>query len=217
MLPVALGLPADRPLSLLCIGAHSDDIEIGCGGTVLRLLADYPGTQVHWVVLSADDEREAEARASAADFLADAKSADVTVCRFRESYFPYIATEVKDFFNALRRDVNPDVVLSHHRHDEHQDHRTVAQLTWNTFRDHVIAEYEIPKFEGDLGHPNLYVPLTDAQVERKVELLLRHFATQKGRTWFRPQTFRGLAAVRGVECNAPDGYAEAFHARKLVL
>ena len=144
MLPVAFGLPADRPLSLLCLGAHSDDIEIGCGGTVLRLLAEHPGAHVRWVVLSADDEREAEARASAADFLAGAGSSDVTVCRYRESYFPYIAVDVKDFFNALRRDVDPDVVLTHHRRDEHQDHRTVAQLT-ETSPSGAVLERSVPR------------------------------------------------------------------------
>lgn len=216
MLPVAL--PNDRPLSILCIGAHSDDIEIGCGATILRLLAERRGTTVRWAVLSASPEREVEARASAAAFLADAGSAVVSVDGFRESYFPYVAAEVKDRFESLRREVgDPDVILTHHRHDEHQDHRTVAQLTWNTFRNHLVLEYEIPKYEGDLGHPNLYVPVAEELVERKISLLHEHFASQRHRAWFRPQTFRGLAAVRGVECNAADGYAEAFHVRKMIL
>jgi LmbE family N-acetylglucosaminyl deacetylase len=217
MLPLALGPTGDRPLEILCLGAHSDDIEIGCGATVLRLLAEHPGASVRWVVLSGSAEREREARASAAELLAGAGRADVTTRTFRESYFPSVAAEIKDYFEELRREVRPDVVLTHHRRDEHQDHRTVAELTWNTFRDHLVAEYEIPKYEGDLGHPNLYVPVSAETAERKVELLLRHFGSQHGRSWFRAETFRGLMAVRGVECNAAAGFAEAFHVRKLTL
>lgn len=203
-------------MSVLCLGAHSDDIEIGCGGTVLRLVAERPGTTVDWVVFSADDAREAEARDSAAAFLAGAAMARVVVHRFRESYFPHLGDQIKDAFEALKGDVAPDLVFTHRREDRHQDHRTIAELTWNTFRDHVVVEYEIHKYEGDLGHPNLYVPLDEEVAERKVELLARHFGTQRSRSWFRPETFRGLMAVRGVECNAASGWAEAFHAPKLV-
>jgi LmbE family N-acetylglucosaminyl deacetylase len=207
----------DEPLEILCIGAHSDDIEIGCGGSLLRLLSEFPGTRVHWVVLSASDEREKEARASAEDFVRDAADATVRIQKFRESYFPYVGADIKDYFETLKASVRPNVVFAHHRHDEHQDHRTVAQLTWNSFRDHLILEYEIPKYEGDLGLPNLYVPLQAATAARKVELLMHHFASQRHRGWFQPQTFNGLMAVRGVECNAPEGAAEAFHVRKAVL
>jgi LmbE family N-acetylglucosaminyl deacetylase len=217
MLAVSLGADPTQPLSILCLGAHSDDIEIGCGGTLLRLLAERPGTHVHWVVFSADDAREAEARASAAAFLADAGSSDVIVHRFRESYFPYLGAEIKDAFEALKPVVTPDVVFTHRRDDEHQDHRTIAEFTWNTFRDHVIAEYEIAKYEGDLGHPNLFVPLATAVAERKVQLLVEHFGTQRSKRWFRPETFHGMMALRGVESNAPDGSAEAFHVRKVVI
>jgi len=217
MLPFTLGGGNSQPLDVLCIGAHSDDIEIGCGATVLRLLAERPGSTVHWVVLSSTPEREVEARNSAADFLADAGTADISVERFRESYFPYIAIELKDHFEALKARVQPDLILCHHRHDEHQDHRTVAELVWNTYRNHVIAEYEIPKYEGDLGHPNVYVPVSAEVAERKIELLQKHFATQRSRSWFRPDTFRGVMALRGVESNAPEGFAEAFHVRKVVL
>ncbi len=215
MLDVALGGDPARPLDILCIGAHSDDIEIGCGGTMLRLLADRPGSHVRWVVLSATPEREIEARQSAADFLAAAGSADIEIAQFQESYFPYAGAEVKDFFNDLRRRADPDLVLCHHRHDEHQDHRTVAQLAWNTWRNHLILEYEIPKYEGDLGLPNLFVALPPAVAERKVELVVKHFGTQHGKYWFRPETFAGLMAVRGVEAGVAA--AEAFHVRKLVL
>jgi LmbE family N-acetylglucosaminyl deacetylase len=217
VITATLGAAVDRPLVLLCLGAHSDDIEIGCGGTLLRLLAERPGSAVHWVVFSGDDHREDEARHSAADFLVDAARVDVVVHRFRESYFPYVAAEIKDVFEALKHDVVPDIVFTHRRDDAHQDHRTLAEFTWNTFRDHLVLEYEIPKYEGDLGHPNLYVPLDESTVDRKIELLMKHFGTQRSKRWFRPETFRGLLAVRGVECNAADAAAEAFHVRKLIV
>jgi LmbE family N-acetylglucosaminyl deacetylase len=215
MLGLALGADESRPLRLLCLGAHSDDIEIGCGGTILRALAEYPGTHVHWVVFSAIAEREQEARASAEDFLRDAGSSTVEVERFRESYFPYVAADIKDYFNDLRRRIEPDVVFGHHRFDEHQDHRTVAQLVWNTFRNHLVLEYEIPKYEGDLGQPNLFVSLSEAHAERKIALICEHFGSQRDRTWFRRETFAALMALRGVEAGTRN--AEAFHARKLVL
>ena len=217
MLPISLGSGPAQPLRFLCLGAHSDDIEIGCGGTILKLLEEYPGSSVTWVVFSANDQREVEARGSAAAFLEAAAHSNVVVHRFKESYFPHAGSEIKDRFEELKRTTTPDVVLSHHRHDVHQDHRTIAELTWNTFRNHLILEYEIPKYEGDLGHPSLYVPLSSAHAARKVELLTTHFASQAGRTWFRPETFRGIMSIRGIECNAPDGQAEAFHLRKAVL
>ena len=217
MLPIALGSGPSAPVRVLCLGAHSDDIEIGCGGTLLRLLAERPGSSVTWVVMAANPERELEARASAADFLVNAPTSIVTVHSFRESYFPYVAADIKDCFEQIKRSVEPDVVFTHRRSDMHQDHRLVAELTWNTFRNHLIFEYEIAKYEGDLGNPNLFVPLARATADRKVELLLRHFKSQAGRTWFKSDTFHGLMSVRGVECNAPEGRAEAFHARKVVL
>jgi LmbE family N-acetylglucosaminyl deacetylase len=217
MLAMSLGSGPAQPLRFLCLGAHSDDIEIGCGGTILKLLEQYPGSSVSWVVFSANEQREAEARGSAAAFLESAAHSEVIVHRFKESYFPHAGSTIKDSFEELKRTLTPDVVLSHHRHDVHQDHRTIAELTWNTFRNHLILEYEIPKYEGDLGHPSLYVPLSTAQAARKIELLTQHFASQGGRTWFRPDTFRGIMSIRGIECNAADGQAEAFHVRKAVL
>jgi len=217
MLPLSLGTGPGKPLQLLCLGAHSDDIEIGCGGTILKLLEAYPGSSVTWVVFSANESREAEARSSAAAFLSLAAEANVIVHHFKESYFPHSGSAIKDSFEELKRSTKPDLVLAHHRHDVHQDHRTIAELVWNTFRNHLIAEYEIPKYEGDLGHPNLYVPLTRAQSTRKIELLIEHFASQAGRGWFRPETFQGLMSIRGIECNAPEAQAEAFHLRKAVL
>jgi LmbE family N-acetylglucosaminyl deacetylase len=216
VLRLLLADPA-KSLSVLCLGAHSDDIEIGCGGTILRIIDEWPETRLHWVVFSADDEREAEARRSAEDFAAGAASSVVVVHRFRESYFPYVGGEIKDAFETLKRKVDPDLVFVHRRDDDHQDHRTVAALTWNTFRDHLIAEYEVPKYEGDLGSPNLFVPLRKELAERKIELLTRHFASQRSKRWFRAETFRGLLALRAVECNATAGFAEAFHVRKLVI
>jgi LmbE family N-acetylglucosaminyl deacetylase len=216
MLPI---VPGERgsPLTILCLGAHSDDIEIGCGGTILRLLDERPGSVVHWTVFAAEGEREHEARSSAAEFLAAAGATHVAVHAFRESFFPFVGDEIKETFEQIKHEVNPELVFTHRREDDHQDHRTIGQLTWNTFRDHLVAEYEIPKYEGDLGHPNLYAPLGALVVERKIDLLHRHFATQHGRAWFRPETFRSLLTLRGIECNSPTGFAEAFHARKLVL
>jgi LmbE family N-acetylglucosaminyl deacetylase len=205
------------PLRLLCLGAHCDDIEIGCGGTLLRLLEEHPGSQVDWVVLSSNPEREREARASAAEFLGAAAHSAVSIESFRESFFPWRGEAIKEHFEKLKAATAPDVVFTHHRHDEHQDHRLVAELTWNTFRNHLVAEYEIPKFEGDLGQPNLFVPLKPAVARRKVELILRHFPSQAGRSWFRRETFEAVMALRAVECNAAEGWAEAFHCRKVVI
>ncbi len=216
MLSLALGSSSSAPLRILCLGAHSDDIEIGCGGTLLRLLKERPGSSVEWVVFSATPEREAEARASATDFLVDASSSRVTVNTFRESYFPYVAPAIKDFFETLKP-CAPDLVFSHHQHDLHQDHRLLADLTWNTFRNHLIFEYEIAKYEGDLGKPNVFVPLLRATADRKVELLLRHFSSQSQRAWFHPDTFHGLMSLRAIECNASEGRAEAFHGRKVTI
>lgn len=217
VLPLTLGTAPSQPLKILCLGAHSDDLEIGCGGTILRLLAERPGSSIHWVVLSASAERELEARASAAAFTKNAASTTVVVKTFRESFFPSQWVEIKQFFEETRRAFEPDLVLCHHRDDMHQDHKTIADLTWNTFRNHVILAYEIPKYEGDLGKPNVYVPLSREHADRKVELILEHFGSQASRTWFRRDTFEGLMSIRAVECNASSARAEAFHARKVVL
>jgi LmbE family N-acetylglucosaminyl deacetylase len=218
ILPLTPGSAGTRqPLKILCLGAHSDDLEIGCGGTILRLLDEHPGSSVHWVVFSASPEREREARASAAAFTAAASARTVVTRTFRESFFPAQWVEIKEFFEETRRAFEPDLVLCHHRDDLHQDHKTIAELTWNTFRNHLVLAYEIPKYEGDLGKPNVYVPLTREVADRKVALILEHFASQAGRTWFRPDTFHGLMSIRAIECNAPSARAEAFHGRKLVL
>lgn len=209
--------PAGRPLSVLCLGAHCDDVEIGCGGTLLQLLLQRPGSSVRQVVFASTPEREREARASAAQFLAGAGSTELTVLGFRESYLPWTGAQVKDAFESLKAAPAPDLVFTHRLEDRHQDHRLVAELTWNTFRDNCVLEYEVAKYEGDLGQPNVYVPLPEALARRKAALLVEHFTSQSQRPWFRAATFEALMRLRAVECHAPEGWAEAFHARKVVL
>jgi LmbE family N-acetylglucosaminyl deacetylase len=207
----------DETMSILCLGAHSDDIEIGAGGTILAWIASGIRLKVHWCVLSAIGPRAAEARASAAAFLAGTASSRIDLAQFKDGFFPYQGGEIKAWLEALPLGVEPDVVLTHGRSDAHQDHREVCQLTWNLFRNHLILEYEIPKWDGDLGQPNLYVPLTASVLERKVELLLEHFATQRSKSWFDAETFRSLARLRGMECRAPERFAEAFTLRKAIV
>ncbi|OGD32784.1 MAG: GlcNAc-PI de-N-acetylase [Candidatus Aminicenantes bacterium RBG_19FT_COMBO_58_17] len=204
-------------LKVLCLGAHSDDIEIGCGGTVLKLIKDHKRTAFDWVVLSADEIRRKEAEASAAAFLAGAGRRKVVVKKFRDGFFPYAGGEIKEYFEGLKRTIDPDLILTHCRSDLHQDHRLVSDLTWNTFRDHLILEYEIPKYDGDLGAPNVFVHLDEAVCRAKIRNILDHFETQAGNQWFTEDAFRALMRLRGIESNAPDGYAEAFHGRKLAL
>ena len=217
MLGLTLLARPGEPLRLLAVGAHADDIEIGCGGTVLRLVAEHPGLTVDWVVLSGEGSRAAEAADSAAAFLDGAGEVNLQIERFHDGFFPYDGAAVKRCFEDLKTRVRPDLILAPRLEDRHQDHRLVAELCWNTFRDHLILEYEIPKYEGDLGQPNLFVPLERDQVERKLELLHKHFPSQSGRSWWSDDTFRAILRLRGVESNAPSGLAEAFSARKLVL
>ena len=202
---------------VLCLGAHSDDIEIGCGGTILQLLAAYPQLEVHWVVFSANPARKAEALASASAFLQGAAQQTVVVHAFRDGYFPSVRDAVKDEFEAIRRMVSPDLIFTHCRHDLHQDHRLLCELTYNTFRDHLVMEYEIPEWDGDLRTPNVYFPLSGANAQRKVSLLMQHFPSQAGRDWFTADTFEALMRIRGLEARAPEGKAEGFYARTLVL
>jgi len=217
MLPITLGPESHAPLTMLCIGAHCDDIEIGCGGTILRLLAEHPGSSVHWVVLASNRRRADEAQSAATAFLEGAGHRTVEVKTFRESYFPYVGAEIKDYFETLAAASDPQLIFSHYHLDRHQDHRVVSELTWNTFRNHLIAEYEIPKYEGDLDRPNTYVALTRAHADRKVDLLMKHFSSQATRRWFKTETFHSLMIVRGNEAAAAEGRAEAFHVRKLVV
>jgi LmbE family N-acetylglucosaminyl deacetylase len=212
-------LPPERrgPLKLLCLGAHADDIEIGCGGTILRLAAEIPNLVVRWIVFSGAGPRGAEARNSAAAFLEDIAEKQIQVLEFRDGYFPFQGADIKDHFEALKREFDPSLVLTHWQCDAHQDHRVVAELTHNTFRDHLVLEYEIPKYDGDLGNPAFFVPLTRAQMQRKVDTIACHFASQRGRSWFSEETFFALARLRGIGCNAPEGLAEAFYAGKIVF
>ena len=216
MIAASLGA-SGASLRVLCLGAHCDDLEIGCGGTILRLLAERPGSTIRWEIFAGDAKRVPEARSSAGDFLAAARQAQVEINSFRESYFPFVGAQIKDRFEQIKAELKPDLIFTHRTEDLHQDHRLIGELTWNTFRDHLIAEYEIPKYEGDLGQPNVFLPLSTAIAQRKIELVLRHFRSQAGRRWFRAETFESLMRLRGLECNAAEGYAEALYVRKLVL
>ena len=214
-----LVLPPDkrRPFGLLCLGAHSDDIEIGCGGSILRIAAEVPGLVVRWIVFSGDAQRGTEARNSAAAVLQNVSEKQIEVLGFRDGYFPSQSADIKDCFEALKRDFDPSLILTHWQNDAHQDHRLLAELTFNTFRNHLVLEYEIPKYDGDLGNPNCFVPLTRAQLQGKIENISHHFPSQRGRNWFVDETFVALARLRGIGCNAPEGVAEAFYARKIVF
>lgn len=213
---VSLATAGDR-LSILCLGAHSDDIEIGVGGTILSLLAKGVLLDVHWCVLSAGNERATEARLSADAFLATADSYIIELGSFQDSYFPAQSREIKSWLLALREKIDPDVIFTHSREDAHQDHREINKLTGNVFRNHLILEYEIPKWDGDFARRNTYVPLSENALERKVALLLQHFGSQRSKDWFDAETFRGLARLRGMECRAPARFAEAFTIRKLLF
>ena len=208
---------AESPRRVLAIGCHADDIEIGCGGTLLALARSNPDLEVDWIVLAASGERRAEAEESAAAFLDGFAAARVEVHGFRDGYLPYVGGEVKDVFEDLKQRIDPQLVLTHAGYDLHQDHRLACELTWNTFRSHLILEYEIPKVDGDLGRPNVFVPLTAEIVERKLELIERHFPSQSAKHWFDRETFAGLMRLRGMEAVAPERFAEAFTCRKLVL
>jgi LmbE family N-acetylglucosaminyl deacetylase len=217
MLPLIL--PADRraPLQVLCLGAHSDDIEIGCGGTILRLLAERPNVHVTWVVFSGAGEREREAQAGAAQFLEGAAGRRVIVHKFRDGYFPWQGADIKEAMESLKREVEPDLVFTHYREDRHQDHRTISDLAWNTWRRHLVLEYEIPKYDGDLGAPNCFVPLSRDTSARKASLICQVFRSEAHKAWLTEDTFEALLRLRGVECAAPEQRAEAFHVRKLVM
>lgn len=217
MIRLSLSDFGKRPFNLLCLGAHADDIEIGCGATILRLTNEVPDLSVRWVVFSGSELRGAEAQSAAAVFLQRATASRVDILNFRDGYFPFHGAEIKNFFEKLKGEFEPSLVFTHWKDDAHQDHRLIGDLTHNTFRNHLILEYEIPKYDGDLSNPSLFVPVTSAQIGRKVELIRQYFASQHARTWFSDDTFLALARLRGVGCNAPEGYAEAFYARKIVF
>jgi LmbE family N-acetylglucosaminyl deacetylase len=206
-----------RVRQVLALGSHADDIEIGCGASLLSLVRGRPDVEVTWVVLGAEGVREREARASAAAFIGGADRSNVVVQGFRDGFFPYVGAEVKDVFEDLKGRFEPDVIFTHTRHDLHQDHRLVCELTWNTWRDHLILEYEIPKYDGDLGTPNLFVPISQELAREKVKLLHDLFESQSTKHWFDEELFLGLMRIRGMEGCSPSGYAEAFTCRKSSL
>jgi LmbE family N-acetylglucosaminyl deacetylase len=217
MLTLSLLQARPTPTHVLCLGAHSDDIEIGCGGTMLSLLQASAALTVTWVVFGAQGMRVEEARHSAESFLAAAAKREIVIHGFRDGFFPYTGAQIKETFEALKARMSPDLIFTHYRHDLHQDHRLIAELTWNTFRDHLVLEYEIPKYDGDLGVPNLFVPLDEALCRRKIDTLMTSFASQRDKRWFSEDLFRSLLRLRGMECNSPSTYAEAFYGRKLVV
>jgi len=202
---------------ILCLGSHSDDIEIGCGGTVLRLTEAYKHLELYWVVFSSDEKRKLEAQKSANLFLKLAKKKTIQIRNFRTSFFPYEGLQIKEYFEQLKEEFSPDLIFTHYRCDLHQDHRVISDLTWNTYRNHLILEYEIPKYDGDLGSPNFFVHLDDLVCKKKIKYLLKTFQTQNNKQWFTEETFLGLSRVRGIESNAPKKYAEAFYCRKLAI
>jgi LmbE family N-acetylglucosaminyl deacetylase len=206
------------PLQILCLGCHSDDIEIGCGGAVLKLAAEHKEAEFHWVVFSANGVRASEAAIGAKQFVDPSRLKKVILKEFRDGYMPFAGAEIKDVFEDLKRVISPpDIVFTHNRQDAHQDHRMIADLTWNTFRNHLVLEYEIPKYDGDIGRPNVFIPLSVEECNRKVRLIVDTFKSQSGKGWFEPETFKSLMRLRGMECNSPSGYAEAFYGRKLIL
>lgn len=217
MLGLTFGRNEEEVKEFLFIGAHCDDIEIGCGGVILRLAKEYSQATFRWVVFSSDEQRAAEVRFSSEVFLTDVVRKVVTIKDFRNGYFPYIGASIKEYFEELKHTVKPDVIFTHYGQDYHQDHRVLSELTWSTFRDHFILEYEIPKYDGGLSSPNIFLPLHEIEYQRKVEILLECFLSERSKHWFTKDTFLGLMRLRGVECNAASGYAEAFYCRKGII
>jgi LmbE family N-acetylglucosaminyl deacetylase len=214
---VDLSLSKRESLRLLCLGAHCDDIEIGCGGTILKLATPQRKIEVQWVVFSSDEDRKQEALKSVEAFLCDVTTKKVTVLGLRDGFFPYIGAHLKERFEQLKAEFSPDLILTHYRNDLHQDHRLVSELTWNTFRNHLILEYEIPKYDGDFGSPNLFVPLDESICRRKIDAILDAYQSQSGKHWFSRDLFSAILRLRGMEANACSGYAEGFYCRKAVL
>jgi LmbE family N-acetylglucosaminyl deacetylase len=202
---------------ILCLGAHADDIEIGCGGTILRIVKEYPKAEFRWIVFSAEGKRAKEANQSAHSFLTDIKSKVIDVQAFKDSYFPFAGAAIKDSFVDLKREFSPDLVLTHYFNDAHQDHQLIAKLTWNAFRNNLILEYEIAKYDADLGIPNFYVHLDESIVQKKITNICKGFQSQTDKEWFGEETFRAIMRIRGLESNSLSKYAEAFYCRKIVV
>ena len=204
-------------LKLLMLGAHCDDIEIGCGGTLLKLAERYKIAHLYWVVFASNEVRKKEAHASAEAFTSSISERTIQVFDYKDGFLPAVWSEVKKEFEKLKDETKPDIIFTHYRNDLHQDHRVVNELTWNTFRNHTILEYEIPKYDGDLGKPNFYVTLDTQQVQKKNGLILDHFKSQQKKHWLDDTLLSAMMRIRGVECAADLGYAEAFHNRKMIL
>jgi LmbE family N-acetylglucosaminyl deacetylase len=217
MIKLSLEGVTRRGLQILCLGAHSDDIEIGCGGTILRLAEEYPDSNFNWVVFSAAGVRATEAQCAAQRFTSSAHLNGPVLKTFRDGFLPFLGSEVKIVFEEFKKEISPDLIFTHNRKDAHQDHRLIAELTWNTFRNHLILEYEIPKYDGDLGQPGFFVALQPETYQNKVKFIMEAFKSQHSKHWFQPETFLSLMRLRGMECNAPSGYAEAFYCRKIML
>lgn len=212
-----LNFSKNKKIKILCLGAHSDDIEIGCGATLLKFQEEFFDLDILWVVFSGNEIRGKEALRSANEFLRKTKLKKTSILNFKESYFPFIGDKIKDSFENIKNKFSPDLIFTHYRDDAHQDHRLICELTWNTFRNHLILEYEIPKYDGDLGTPNLFVSIDKKQLEKKIELIFNNFKSQSEKIWFSPSTFRGLLRLRGIESNSKTGYAEGFYCRKIIL
>jgi LmbE family N-acetylglucosaminyl deacetylase len=217
MIQLQLNISKNKPLNVLCLGSHSDDIEIGCGGTILHLVKNYPEIQIYWVVFSAIGKRKEEAQQSVQLFVSSKCLKNLKLLQYRDGFFPYEGEKVKEQFEDIKRSFSPDLIFTHQSADAHQDHRLISELTWNTFRNHLILEYEIPKYDGDLGRPSVFMSLEPDEYDTKVCNLMNAFQSQVGKNWFQESTFKALMRLRGMECNAPSGYAEAFYARKLLL
>ncbi len=213
MIPLLFDANAPK---VLCIGAHSDDIEIGCAGALIEWSRQYAGLEIYWVVLSTTGDRAIEARKSVRTLLGRSVK-EVVLGQFTDGHLPSQYSDVKDFLAQVRSSFEPDIVLTHRIEDRHQDHRLIGEATWQTWRNQLILEYEIPKYEGDLGQPNVYVPLSRRTAGRKVQHLIKHFGSQRSKSWFTKPVFEGLMQIRGIECRAPSGFAEGFYARKVVL
>jgi LmbE family N-acetylglucosaminyl deacetylase len=207
----------NTPLQILCLGCHSDDIEIGCGGAVLQIAAERRDVMFHWVVFSTKGIRASEAECGAREFVDPSRMKRVILKDFRDGFMPFAGADIKNVFEELKQEVSPDIIFTHNRHDAHQDHRLIAEMTWNTYRDHLILEYEIPKYDGDMGRPGVFIPLPMDVCEKKANLIVKTFKSQSDKRWFERETFMSLMRLRGMECNAPSGYAEAFYGRKLLL
>ncbi|MBN3909460.1 MAG: PIG-L family deacetylase [Nostoc sp. NMS1] len=215
MIQLSFNKPEKSEYKILCLGSHCDDIEIGCGGTILKLIENYQQVIIYWVVFSSNELRAKEATASASTFLTEIPLKKIIIKNFRDGFLPFQGIEVKECFEQLKQEFSPDIIFTHYREDRHQDHRLISELTWNTFRNHLILEYEIPKYDGDFGIPNFFVHLNEAICRRKIKYILDAFPTQKNKQWFTEETFRSILRIRGMESNSPSNYAEAFYCRKI--